>query len=99
MRPAADQLSLGFHPTTESWRPLVLVAAAAEEAQSFYRPKRRIQRQIAASRCKKRSGKLQCTQLALFLDPASDPNFYRPVRIFAHDPERPLADVFPEAYE
>jgi hypothetical protein len=97
-RPAEGQLNLGFHPVNECWRPLLLVAAAFEEAQTFYRPKRRIQPTVAANRCNKRSNRLQGTQLALFLDPPDDPNFYRPVRIFAHDPDRPLADVFPEAY-
>lgn len=98
-RPAEGQLSLGFHPVFESWRPFLFMAAAFEGEQTFYRPKRRTQPAVAANRCKKRSNRLQGTQLDLFLDPPEDPNFYRPVRIFAHDPDRPLADVFPEAYE
>jgi hypothetical protein len=102
-RPAAGQLSLRFHPVVECWRPLVLVAAAFEEAQTFYRPKRRIQPAIAANRCNKRTnslqksttGKLQGVQLDLFSA------FYRPEAPVRPkpDPERPLADVFPEAYE
>jgi hypothetical protein len=96
MRPVAAQLSLAFHPTVESWRPLLLVAAAAAEAQSFYRPKLRIQPSIAADRCKKRqmTGKLQGVQLDLFAA-FSRPEAPVPPK---PDPDRPLLDVFPEAY-
>jgi hypothetical protein len=94
-RPAPSQLSLGFHPVFECWRPLLAMATAFEAAENFYRPKRCIQPAIAANRCKKRTtGKLQGVQLDLFSA------FYRPEAPVRPqpDPERPLLDVFPEAY-
>jgi hypothetical protein len=86
MRPAAasSQLSLDYEGVNSYWRPLVVMA----QVFSYKRTK------IAAKHCKKRSGKLQGRQLGLFED------FYRPetpVRP-APDPNRPLLDVFPEAY-
>jgi hypothetical protein len=99
-RPAAGQLSLAFHPVFECWRPLLAMATALEAAENFYRPKRRLQ--PAANRCKTRiqlmqkrtTGKLQGVQLDLFSA------FYRPEAPVRPklDPERPLLDVFPEAY-
>jgi hypothetical protein len=99
-RPAAGQLSLGFHPVFECWRPLLAVAMAFEAADNFYRPKQPIQPVIAANRCKKRIQSLQkrTTGEGVQLDLFSA--FYRPeapVRP-TPDPERPLLDVFPEAY-
>lgn len=73
----------------EPWRPLVTVAAAAEEA--FYRPKRRV-----------RPGKSR--QLELFPDNGAE-NFtpreilHTGVKNFAPKSDRPLFDLFPEAYE
>ena len=64
-----------------------------DQASGFYRPIRRV---TAGKRCKKSSRPLQGVQLELFADPP-DPNFYRPDVI--RDPARPLADLFPEAYE
>jgi hypothetical protein len=90
MRAATSQLSLDYEGVNSYWRPLVVMAQLFD--RSPYRPKRRSV--IAAKQCKKRSGKLQGVQLGLFED------FYRPpapARVIA-DPERPLADVFPEAY-
>jgi hypothetical protein len=95
----------GIFQPREPWRPLVMIAAAAEEVaadKTFHRPNPAVRREIAANRCKKRSQRLQGTQLELFPE-KGDPNFYRPamptsVRTFAYDPERPLADVFTEAY-
>ena len=95
------------------WRSLVILAALGERLASenpFYRPKQAIRARIAANRCKKRSRKLQGMQLELFPAPGRVPdidarnfapasNFYRPVKLYTPDPERPLADVFPEAYE
>jgi len=73
----------------EPWRPLVTVAAAAEEA--FYRPKRRV-----------RPGKpgynrIKTTQLELFPENPhpSKERLSGPPRDF----ERPLFDLFPEAYQ
>ena len=63
----------------EPWRPLVVVAAAAEEV--FYRPQRRVPAGIAGKRRKKGSPSLQ-----------------RELN-FARDPDRPLFDLFPEAYQ
>lgn len=90
MRAATSQLSLDYERVNSYWRPLVVMAQVFD--RSPYRSKRRSV--VAAKEYKKRSGRLQGVQLGLFED------FYRPpapVRPIA-DPERPLADVFPEAY-
>jgi hypothetical protein len=83
------------------WRPLVLVAEAAERnerSSAFYRPKQPVRPGNAAKGCKKGSGRLQGVQLELF--PQNDPNFYRSTLVKAKvDPERPLADLFPEAFK
>jgi hypothetical protein len=69
----------------EPWRPLVTIAAAAEEA--FYRPERRVRpgksRQAASG-----------AQLELF--PVKNST---PVNISTAKSDRPLFDIFPEAYE
>jgi hypothetical protein len=94
-----------FRPRGEAWRPLVLVAAAAEAAElaeDFHRPEQPTRERIQtarAARRRNRSQRLQDTQLELF--PADrDQHFYRPApaKIFELDPDRPLADVFPMAY-
>jgi hypothetical protein len=69
------------------------IGLAKDEASGFYRPARRVS---AGKRCKKSSGPLQGIQLELFADPP-DARFYRPSVI--RDSGRPLADLFPEAYE
>jgi hypothetical protein len=53
--------------------------------------------ELAAKRCENPSGQLRGTQLSLFLEPA-EPQFYRPIASTVNF-ERPLADLFPEAYE
>lgn len=89
----------------EPWRPFVL---AAEVAKTAVPPR------IAAKRCKKASGRLQGVQLNLFPDnPAENftepgkftpgllpPDFPRPGQLEFPiiDEDRPLADLFPEAY-
>jgi hypothetical protein len=92
----------GLFRPKQPWRSLVILAALGERLDSdrppFHRPEEPVRAGIAAKRCKKRSGKLQGLQLELFPDPP-DPTFYRPPAARALDPERPLADVFPEAYE
>lgn len=93
MRPAAasSQLSLDYEGVNHYWRPRVVMA------QIFQRPNRHAEPLIAAVRCKKRKkggATLQGVQLDMF------ESFYRPevpVKVAA-DPNRPLADVFPEAY-
>lgn len=69
-----------FRPR-ESWRPMVLIAAAAEqlddEEKAFHRPVPAVRSAIALRRRKKRADRLQGVQLNLFLD-VGDPNFYRP---------------------
>jgi hypothetical protein len=82
----------------EPWRPLVTVAAAAEEA--FYRPERRVRPGRAKSSHRQ---SVVSTQLELFPDKAAR-NFIPlskidgPGKFYARDPERPLFDLFPEAY-
>lgn len=91
----------GIFRPREAWRSLVVVAAAAEKVESrqtFYRPKKTLR-----AGKKKRSNRLQGTQLDLFPDNGAQEftgasNFYRPVKNFTPDPSRPLLDVFPEAY-
>jgi hypothetical protein len=72
---------------------LLGIGLQKDEASGFYRPARRV---TAGKRCKKSSRPLQGIQLEMFADPP-DPKFYRPAVI--RDPERPLADLFPEAYD
>lgn len=99
LRASAEDANLtlpwaGIFRPREPWRSLVLIAAAAERASApspfYYRRKRKIQR-------KKKSGRLQGRQLNLFPQEGSDPRFYRPAT--PPDPKRPLADLFPMAYE
>lgn len=94
MPPAASQpssqLGLDYEGVNQYWRPLVVMA------QLFAHPsyRRKTRSRVAVKQCKKGSGKLQGVQMGLFED------FYRPpapVRPAA-DPNRPLLDVFPEAY-
>jgi hypothetical protein len=62
----------------EPWRPLLLVATAADEA--FYRPQRRVRFG------KKRAPSRSSAQLEFRFPPQ------------VPDPDRPLFDLFPEAY-
>jgi hypothetical protein len=66
----------------------------ADAKQSFYRPSKRVSpRGAAAKACKKGSERLQGVQLELpFPFPQATP-------ARAIDAERPLLDLFPEAYQ
>ncbi len=66
-------------------------AGLDRDDSQFYRPAKRVRPGIAAGQCKKRSGKLQGLQLELF------PGERMSVPV--SDPARPLADLFPEAYQ
>jgi hypothetical protein len=86
----------------EPWRPLVLTAAIAESAT--------YKSHNAAKRCEKSSGRLQGVQLELFAESPNQPPIAREspadsrfpllagLEIPLADDERPLADLFPEAY-
>ena len=67
----------------------------ARDRERFYRPERRTKPGIAAKECKKSSGKLQGVQLELFADELKV-NCSPSVN---SDPDRPLFDLFPEAYD
>jgi hypothetical protein len=79
----------------EAWRPLVTVAALRDEL--FYRPEQRIR----PGKSGKNRNRLQ---LELFPENpgkercCSGPCCSGPPKVF-RDPERPLFDLFPEAYE
>jgi hypothetical protein len=70
----------------EPWRPLITIAAAGEEA--FYRSKKRVR--PGKSRQKSASS----AQLELF--PVKNPDV---IKFPAAKSDRPLFDIFPEAYE
>lgn len=74
----------------EPWRPLVTVAAAAEEA--FYRPERRVRPGRVKSSHRQ---SVVSTQLELFAPAPISQNHNSAI---VRDPERPLFDLFPEAY-
>lgn len=78
----------GIFRPRESWRPLVMIAAAAEQiaaGKSFHRPESAVRRKIAASRCDKKPIGKQGLQLKLF-PVEGDPNFYRPAIARPADP-------------
>jgi hypothetical protein len=100
-----------FETCSESWRPLVLTAAAAESVIS--KSHVNDSPHSAAKRCKRGSrqlqlfdGKLRGVQLSLFPDPpqnaresAADSTFPRLAEVEVPiDDDRPLFDLFPEAY-
>jgi hypothetical protein len=101
--PAADAaLRLPWAGIFEPWRPLVLVAAAADTL-AITKP------QIAAKRCNTRGNPLQKLQLDLaFADPAQNggkspanstfPELARMEAPMTDDEYKPLQDLFPEAY-
>jgi len=91
----------------EPWRPLILTALAAETL-AVAKP---VRGRSAANRCKKSNGRLQGVQLALFPDHVADPpqnagkspadSAFPPLaglEVPFTDDDRPLADLFPEAY-
>jgi hypothetical protein len=98
---AADAaLHLPWAGIFEPWRSLVLTALAADSL-AIAKPRN------AAKGCKKRSGRLQGVQLALFPEPAqnagkspADSTFPPLAEMFVPiaDDDKPLADLFPEAY-
>lgn len=113
---AADAaLRLPWAGIFEPWKPLVMVADAADQA------KKPVRAGIAVKPCKKSTrqlqlfdGKLRGVQLALFPDNAAEnftppgkftpgllpPGFPSPAEVVVPllDEDRPLADLFPEAY-
>ena len=67
-------------------------AGLVQDDSHFYRPARRPQPGIAVKGCRKRTEGLQGMQLELFAETVQS------VQV-VQDPERPLFDLFPEAYE
>lgn len=66
----------------------------AAEKHSYYRPPRRVKPGV--DRKRKRTSEQANKQLELFAPPA--PQDSRIVQIVHFDPDRPLVDLFPEAY-
>jgi hypothetical protein len=106
---AADAaLRLPWAGIFEPWRPFVLVAEAAETLVLTKVAKLPVRPQKAANRCKKSSGRLQGVQLDMFAPDAppndrqspADSRFPKLAEMIvpADDDDKPLSDLFPEAY-